>query len=45
MKNILLMRYAKSNWDDKIKDDKQRPISKKGEKNTKQISEILHDEN
>jgi phosphohistidine phosphatase len=44
MKTILLMRHAKSSWDGKEKDDRDRPISKRGKKNTENIAEMLKEE-
>jgi phosphohistidine phosphatase len=43
MKTILLMRHAKSSWDDKVEDDRDRPISKRGKKNAQNIAEFLKD--
>jgi phosphohistidine phosphatase len=44
MKTILLMRHAKSSWDGKEADDRDRPISKRGKKNAENIGELLKDE-
>lgn len=44
MKTILLMRHAKSSWDEKEEDDRDRPISKRGKKNAEDIADLLKDE-
>lgn len=43
MKTILLMRHAKSSWDGKVEDDRDRPISKRGRKNAGQIARLFKD--
>jgi phosphohistidine phosphatase len=44
MKTILLLRHAKSSWDGKEADDRDRPISKRGKKNAQNMGEVLKDE-
>lgn len=44
MKTILLMRHAKSSWDGKEADDRDRPISKRGKKNAEDIGKLLKEE-
>lgn len=44
MKTLLLMRHAKSSWDDKVKDDRDRELSKRGKKNAEIMGELLLDE-
>jgi phosphohistidine phosphatase len=44
MKTILLMRHAKSSWEDKEADDRDRPISKRGKKSAENMGELLKDE-
>lgn len=41
MKTLLLMRHAKSSWDKKDQDDRERPLSKRGKKNAPQMGELL----
>ncbi len=41
MKTILLMRHAKSSWGDKVKDDWDRPLSKRGKKNIPEMTQLL----
>ncbi len=44
MKTILLMRHAKSSWDGKDTEDRDRPITKRGKKNTETIADYLKEE-
>jgi phosphohistidine phosphatase len=44
MKTLLLMRHAKSSFDGKVEDDRDRPLSKRGKKNAERIGELLKDE-
>lgn len=44
MKTLLLMRHAKSSWDEKDQDDYDRPLSKRGKKNAPHMGEMLKDE-
>ncbi len=44
MKTLLLMRHAKSSWNDKKEDDRDRPLSKRGKKNAQDIGELLRHE-
>ncbi len=41
MKTILLMRHAKSDWGEKVKDDWDRPLSKRGKKNLPEMARLL----
>jgi phosphohistidine phosphatase len=42
MKNLFLLRHAKSSWDDAALGDFDRPLSKKGISNAIQLSEYIH---
>jgi phosphohistidine phosphatase len=44
MKTLFLMRHAKSSWDDKIADDRDRLLSKRGKKNAERMGELLKHE-
>ncbi len=44
MKTLLLMRHAKSSWDEKKEDDRDRPLSKRGKKNAEAIGGLLKHE-
>lgn len=44
MKTLLLMRHAKSSWDEKDQDDFDRPLSKRGKKNAPLMGEMFKDE-
>lgn len=44
MKIILLMRHAKSSWDEQFKDDRDRPLSKRGRKNAGQIARLFKEQ-
>jgi len=41
MKTLLLMRHAKSSWGYKVKDDWDRPLAKRGEKNAPEMGKLL----
>ena len=41
MKTLLLLRHAKSAWDDPGLDDHQRPLSKRGERSAKAMAEHI----
>lgn len=41
MKTLLLMRHGKSDWKDAQDDDKQRPLTKKGEKEAHKMGELI----
>lgn len=45
MKTLLLMRHAKSSWDDLFCPDYERPLSKRGHKAAEQMGEWLADNN
>jgi phosphohistidine phosphatase len=44
MKTILFMRHAKSTWDGKVEEDRDRQVSKRGKKNAEQVGEFLKKE-
>jgi phosphohistidine phosphatase len=44
MKTVLFMRHAKSTWDGKDEDDRDRKVSKRGLKNAAQVGELLKKE-
>ncbi|MCB2210218.1 histidine phosphatase family protein [bacterium] len=41
MKTLLLMRHAKSSWKDETLSDHERPLKKRGKKDTKLISKVI----
>ncbi len=41
MKNLLLMRHAKSSWKDEKLEDHERPLKKRGFKDTKLIAKVI----
>jgi phosphohistidine phosphatase len=43
MKSILLIRHAKSSWDDPAMDDFDRPLNERGKKNAPEMAVRLHD--
>ncbi len=45
MKNLLLIRHAKSSWDDPELEDRERPLTKKGQNDAELIGEILKNHN
>lgn len=42
MKNLLLMRHAKSSWKDDNLEDHERPLKKRGRKDAKRIAKVIH---
>jgi phosphohistidine phosphatase len=42
MKNLLLMRHAKSSWKDDSLEDFERPLKKRGKKDAKRIAKVIH---
>ena len=42
MKNLFLLRHAKSSWDNAVLADFDRPLSKRGISNAIQLSEYIH---
>lgn len=44
MKTLLIMRHGKSTWKDKDMEDLERPLKKKGVKNSARMGELLKDE-
>jgi len=44
MKRLLLLRHAKSSWQDRSLADHDRPLNKRGEKSARRIGDYLHDE-
>lgn len=42
MKNLLLMRHAKSSWKDDSLEDHERPLKKRGRKDAKRIAKVIH---
>ncbi len=44
MKTLLLLRHAKSSWDDEDLDDHDRPLNKRGKKAAPRMGELLRDE-
>ncbi len=43
MKTLLLMRHAKSSWKDDKLEDHERPLKKRGKKDTKRIATVLQE--
>lgn len=41
MKNLILIRHAKSSWDDVSLDDRDRPLSKRGKKDAPRMGHLL----
>jgi len=41
MKTLLLMRHAKSSWKDEKLEDHERPLKKRGKKDTKLIAKVI----
>jgi phosphohistidine phosphatase len=41
MKKLLLMRHAKSSWDDSNVPDHERPLKKKGKKDAERMGKML----
>lgn len=44
MKTLLLMRHAKSSWDDKDEPDRDRSLSKRGKRDAARMGNLLKDE-
>jgi phosphohistidine phosphatase len=44
MKTLLILRHAKSSWDDSSQSDHDRPLNKRGNKDAPRIGELLRDE-
>jgi phosphohistidine phosphatase len=44
MKTLLILRHAKSSWDDASLDDRDRPLNARGRRDAPRIGELLHDE-
>ena len=45
MKTLLLMRHAKSSWKDDTLSDHERPLKKRGRKDTKRIAKVIKENN
>jgi phosphohistidine phosphatase len=45
MKTLLLMRHGKSSWKDESLEDRERPLRKRGRKDSKRIAKVLIDNN
>lgn len=45
MKTLLLMRHAKSSWKDESLTDHERPLKKRGKKDTKLIAKVIKKKN
>jgi phosphohistidine phosphatase len=43
MKNVLILRHAKSDWDDPALTDEQRPLAKRGLKDAPRVGKVLHE--
>lgn len=41
MKNLLLMRHAKSSWDDESQPDHERPLNSRGERDAPRMGKLL----
>ena len=44
MKTLLILRHAKSSWDDPALDDHERPLNARGEKDAPRIGRLARDE-
>lgn len=44
MKTLLILRHAKSSWDDSALDDHERPLNARGEKDAPRIARVARDE-
>lgn len=44
MKTVLLMRHAKSSWDNPALDDHERPLNKRGQSAAPRIGQLIRDE-
>ena len=45
MKNLLLMRHGKSSWKDDSLEDHERPLKKRGRRDSKLIAKVLNKQN
>lgn len=45
MKNLYLIRHAKSDWDNPKLSDRERPLNKRGKRDAPKMAEILHKKN
>lgn len=45
MKTLLLLRHAKSDWDDPNLPDHERPLNKRGKRDAPRMARLLRDEN
>ncbi|NOS91433.1 MAG: histidine phosphatase family protein [Cyclobacteriaceae bacterium] len=43
MKKLIIIRHAKSSWDDPSLDDFDRPLNKRGEKDAPRMGKLLHE--
>ena len=43
MKTLLVLRHAKSSWDDSARDDHERPLSKRGQRDGPRMGELVRD--
>jgi phosphohistidine phosphatase len=41
MKTLLLMRHAKSSWKDEALPDHERPLTKRGRKDSKRMAKVI----
>lgn len=44
MKELLILRHAKSSWDDSSVDDHERPLNSRGERDAPRMGELIRDE-
>ena len=44
MKTLLILRHAKSSWDDESLDDHDRPLNKRGKRDAPRMGQLLRDE-
>lgn len=44
MKTLLILRHAKSSWDDASLDDRQRPLNARGRRDAPRMGDLLRDE-
>ena len=42
MRQLLLLRHAKSSWDDKASHDRDRPLNERGRRNAARMAEEMH---
>ncbi len=45
MKNLYLIRHAKSDWDNPKLSDRERPLNKRGKRDAPKMAAILHEKN